>query len=386
MALQQAPDSISLGALLSKTLRDPSLELVYWVEQFECYADADGQRVELPAAASGRVATRIDSGGRRVAALIHDAALTYEPQLLEVVCAAANVALERERLHAELQSRIEELAGSRARVVEAGDEARRRIERDLHDGAQQRLVSLSIQLRMTEARVKSDPDTALKFVAAAREEVSKSLEELRELARGIHPAVLQYGLDTALDSLAERSPVPVHVSVDVPERLPDAVELAAYFVACEALANVAKYAQASRVAIRVGRSEDLAVIEIADDGIGGADDALGSGLRGLADRVEALGGRLRIVSPPGGGTTLTAEMPCNLPGRGRSAHGRGPLDRFALCTSRCHGCGWRPSSPTRWSRISRARGAGRRRRRLRRPPGLALGSRPGGGADGVALA
>jgi signal transduction histidine kinase len=207
---------------------------------------------------------------------------------------------------------VEELASSRARLVEAGDAARRRIERDLHDGAQQRLVALAIALRMTEDRIKDDPETAASLVAAARQEVSESLEELRELARGIHPAVLEHGLDMALDSLATRSRTPVRVSFELDERLPRPIELAAYFVACEGLANVGKYAQASHATVRVIRRGDVAVVEIGDDGVGGADTANGSGLRGLADRVEALGGSLRVTSPAGGGTVLSAELPLAL--------------------------------------------------------------------------
>jgi signal transduction histidine kinase len=165
---------------------------------------------------------------------------------------------------------------------------------------------------MTEDHIRDDPDTAVGLVAAARREVAESLEELRELARGIHPAVVEHGLEVALRSLATRSRTPVSLSVDLHDRLPAPVELAAYFVACEGLANVAKYAQASEATIRVFRAGALAVIEVSDDGIGGADGAQGSGLRGLADRVEALGGRLRVTSPVGGGTVLTAEMPCEV--------------------------------------------------------------------------
>jgi signal transduction histidine kinase len=199
--------------------------------------DAGGKPVTLPAEGSGRAATPIDHEGDHVAALVHDAALAYEPDLLEIVCAAANVAFERERLHAELESRVEELAGSRPRLVEAGDAARRHIERDLHDGAQQRLVSLAIALRLTEDRIRDDPEMAVGLLAAAREEVSHSVEELRELARGIHPAVLSHGLDVALASPATRSRTPVALSVDLDERLPETVELAAYFVASEGLAT-----------------------------------------------------------------------------------------------------------------------------------------------------
>jgi PAS domain S-box-containing protein len=198
-----------------------------------------------------------------------------------------------------------QLAASRARIVQAGDAARRRLERNLHDGAQQRLVSLSLTLRMAARRHGDDP-----LLLAAGEELSQALEELRELARGIHPAVLtEYGLQPALRALADRSTLPVELEYAVEGRLPPAVEAAAYYVASEALANVAKHAEASAVAVRVSAGEGRAAIEIADDGRGGADPA-GSGLRGLADRVEALSGRLYVTSVPGEGTTLRAEMPC----------------------------------------------------------------------------
>jgi signal transduction histidine kinase len=310
VALQQAPDAARLRGLLARSLGDPSLVLVYWLPGFECYVDTAGQPVVLPVEGSGRAATVIDRDGEPVAALVHDAALAYEPALLEVVCAATNVTLERERLQAELASRVEELAGSRKRLVEAGDAARRQIERDLHDGAQQRLVSLAIALRMTEDRIHDDPDTAASLVAAARQEVTESLAELRELARGIHPHVLEHGLEIALQSLATRSPTPVSLDIGLEERFPDHVELAAYFVASEGLANVGKYADASSATIRVARTTGGMVIEVVDDGCGGADNTSGSGLRGLADRVEALGGRLVVASPPGEGTVLTAELPC----------------------------------------------------------------------------
>jgi signal transduction histidine kinase len=310
VALRMAPDSAQLGKLLRTALGDPSLVLVVWLPGFECFVDADGTPVAMPVEGSDRAATVIEHDGVPVAALVHDSVLSYEPELLEVVCAAADVALERERLQAELESRVEELAGSRQRLVEAGDAARRQIERDLHDGAQQRLVSLAIALRMTEDRIHDDPDTAASLVAAARKEVTESLAELRELARGIHPHVLEHGLEVALQSLAGRSPTPVTLDVGLDERLPGAVELAAYFVVSEGLANVGKYAQASCAKIRVTRSDAGVLVEVADDGVGGADGANGSGLRGLADRVEALGGSLGVASPAGAGTVLTARLPC----------------------------------------------------------------------------
>jgi len=204
----------------------------------------------------------------------------------------------------------EQLAASRARIVEAGDAERRRLERNLHDGAQQRLVTLALTLRLVEARMPADPDTARRMLADAQQELSDALLELRELARGIHPAVLtDRGLGPAVDALANRSPVPVEVT-DVPEeRLPSPVEAAAYYIVAEAVTNVAKYADASLVTVAVRPDGDQMVVEVADDGVGGADPASGTGLRGIADRVEALHGRLQISSPAGSGTRLTAEIP-----------------------------------------------------------------------------
>jgi signal transduction histidine kinase len=205
-----------------------------------------------------------------------------------------------------------QLAASRARLVTAGDEERRRLERNLHDGAQQRLVSVSVSLRLAQAWLeKSDSTDAAALLAESNEELSLAVEELRELARGIHPAALtERGLGPALASLADRAPVPVDVDGPPSERLPRRVEAAAYYVVSEALANVAKYADASSVSVRVGRENGQAVVEVCDDGVGGADPELGSGLHGLADRVEALDGDFRITSLPGKGTTIRAEIPC----------------------------------------------------------------------------
>jgi signal transduction histidine kinase len=310
VALQRVPDSHRLGEALAKALGDPSLVLAYWLPRFDAYVDAEGSPVALPPEGTGRATTFVDNDGHHVAALVHDSALAHQPDLLEVVSAAANVALERERLQAELSARISELQASRERIVSAGDAERRRLERNLHDGAQQRLVAIALQLSLLKGHIQSDPAAAEQLAKTAGDELALSLAELRELARGIHPAVLEHGLAAALDSLAARACVPTTVLFETTERLPEPVELAAYFVASEALANVAKYAQASTVSMRVWRTDAIASIEIADDGIGGADDAGGSGLRGLADRVEALEGRLRVSSPAGAGTVVTAELPC----------------------------------------------------------------------------
>jgi PAS domain S-box-containing protein len=219
-------------------------------------------------------------------------------------------AAEVNRLNAELHARLEELAASRARIVTAGDVERRRLERNLHDGAQQRLVSLSLTLRLARAKLESDPAAARVALANAGEELALALAELRELARGLHPAVLtDHGLRAAVEMLAGRAPVPVEIAAIPDERLPGPVEAAAYYLIAEALTNVTKYAQASTVRVRVAVSETSVLVEVSDDGVGGADPAAGSGLRGLADRVEALGGRLDVTSPAGAGTTLRAEIP-----------------------------------------------------------------------------
>jgi PAS domain S-box-containing protein len=231
---------------------------------------------------------------------------TFEARIVrdgdEAVLIARDIT-ERKRQEGELRS-------SRVRLVRAGDEARRRLERNLHDGAQQRLVSLSLALRLAHSRLRDSPEEAERLLTGASEELAQALEELRELARGIHPAVLsERGLAAALEALAGRAPVPVDVTVP-PERLPPAVEAAAYYVISEALANVAKYAEASAVEICVTRQNGRAVVEVADDGVGGADPTRGSGLSGLVDRVEALDGILKVESTPGAGTRIRAEIPC----------------------------------------------------------------------------
>jgi len=204
------------------------------------------------------------------------------------------------------------LAASRARLVEAGDTERRRLERNLHDGAQQRLVSLALQLRLIKASVRRDPDSAETLLADADSELDQALAELRELARGIHPAVLtERGLEVAIHVLAERAPVPIELIRIPDDRLQGSVEAAIYYLVAEAITNVAKYARATKATVTVDRADGIATVVVSDDGIGGAEPVPGSGLAGLADRVEALGGRLRIVSPRGGGTQLTAEIPCD---------------------------------------------------------------------------
>jgi signal transduction histidine kinase len=413
-----SPGEVQEG--LRAALRDPSAEVAYWYEEGGLYVDVDGNRFDLPADTRRRVVTRLDYADSPVAAIVHDAALREEPELLDAVASAARIALERdkllvevkaraeryravlqampdlmfriardgtyrgynapdprdlltanvvgrnvrERLPSELAERVleagqaavdrgtpqmieyaldfsdetrnyearfaasgedeflmivreiterkrqqEELEASRARIVAAGDEERRKLERNLHDGAQQRLVSLSLSLRLAQGRIHSDPEDAQRLLEASRYELAQALEELRELARGIHPAVLtDRGLEAALEALAARSPLPVEIKGASCE-LPAQVEAAAYYVVSEALANVTKYAQASAVEVTVERRDGIAVVEVADDGVGGADPQRGSGLRGLSDRLASLSGRLAVESPPGAGTRVRAEIP-----------------------------------------------------------------------------
>jgi signal transduction histidine kinase len=292
-----------LEAGLAKALGDPDLALAYRVPGERAYIDGAGRPVTLPEPGGRRTAAPIEREGRDFGMLVYDASLDDDPELVEAVAATAAVALDS-------QDRLAELRASRKRLVAAGDAERRRLERNLHDGAQQRLVAVALQLRMIQRRLHTDPQLADELLTSAIDELSLSLEELRELARGIHPAVLNHGLEAALNSLASRAAVKTTVAFDDGERLPEKVQLAAYFVACEALANVAKYAHATKASVHVSRRNGVAVVEISDDGVGGADETAGTGLQGLADRVAALDGTLHIVSPPGVGTVVTAELPC----------------------------------------------------------------------------
>jgi len=413
-----SPGEVQEG--LRQALRDPTAEVAYWYEEGGHYVDVDGNHFDLPPDTRQRVVTRLDYADSPVAAIVHDAALREEPELLETITNAARIALERDKLLVEVKARAEryravlqampdllfriardgtyrgfnapdprdlieeavvgrtvherlpgeladrvlaaghaavdrgtlqmieydldfsgetrsyearfapsgedeflmivreitdrrrqqaELEASRARIVAAGDEERRKLERNLHDGAQQRLVSLSLSLRLAQGRIRTDPEGTARLLDASREELAQALEELRELARGIHPAVLtDRGLDAALEALAARTPLPVEIEGPAGE-LPAQVEAAAYYVVSEALANVTKYAQASAVEVRVERSNGMAVVEVADDGVGGADPLRGSGLRGLADRVASLSGKLEVDSPQGAGTRVRAEIP-----------------------------------------------------------------------------
>ncbi|MCW2983411.1 MAG: sensor histidine kinase [Conexibacter sp.] len=311
------PRSAGAGApvreLLAESLGDHSVAIAYWLPDREIFVDEIGRRVDLPHPASGRTWTTVERDGRPVAAIVHDAALDTTSELVQAAASASSLAIDNERLKADLRARLEELRVSRLRIVEATDAARRRIERDLHDGAQQQLVALALELRLLRGRVKDQPELT-PMVDSLSERLASALAELRELARGIHPSILtDQGLAPAIDALATRAPVPVEAAVEVEERLARPVEAAAYFVVAEALTNVVKYAKASYVDVRIRRDRDGdradVLVDVVDDGVGGVDLAAGSGLRGLQDRLAAVDGVLDIDSPPGGGTRLRARIP-----------------------------------------------------------------------------
>jgi signal transduction histidine kinase len=300
-------DAGTLRAELSRALGDPSLEIGYWSVEADAFLDASGNPMVLPAADSARGVTVVRRGGQPVAALLHDRAVLHDPGLLEAVSAVTQLAATNVRLRTELRSQVDALSASRRRVLVAGDEQRKRLERRLHQGAEGRLENLAGILRRT---VSSSPDQATtERLEAAAEQLHGSLVDMRRLARGLHPRALEEGgLAAALSILAEGLAIPVQLEL-APCRMTGDVEAAAYFVCSEALANVAKYAGASRARVSVSCTETKVIVAVDDDGVGGADPEVGTGLRGLADRVETLGGTFTVRSVPGAGTLLTAEIP-----------------------------------------------------------------------------
>jgi signal transduction histidine kinase len=297
----------TLRGELSRALGDPSLEIGYCLPDRAVFVDAKGRTLTPPEPGSGRSMTVLEREGEPVAALVHDPAVLEDPGLLEAVTSAAQLAAANARLQAEVQTQLEELEASRRRILAARDEERRRLERRLHDGAEARLGELAGTLRRGQ-RSTTDQRTR-EQIAHAEDQLVRTLEELRRLAHGLHPRVLaEHGLADALAALAKDLPVPVDLNV-ASTQLPEQVAVAAYFVCAEALANVAKHAAAARVAVAVTVGEDRVRVEVADDGVGGADPRRGSGLRGLADRVETLGGTLRVDSVPDHGTRLAADIP-----------------------------------------------------------------------------
>ena len=309
LELERTPP-ISVRDALARALRDPGLELVLWLPERKSFVDGDGRQVE-PLADSERAVTVLGSPEAPLAALIHDPALLERRALLDAAGAAARLALENERLQAELRVQLVEVRASRARLMEAGDQERRRLERDLHDGAQQRLLGLGLALQLARTQLGPEAHGAADLLAEADNELRAALDELRELARGIHPAVLtEQGLGPALQTLAERSTVPVRIGALPSERLATTIEAAVYFLVSEGLTNVAKHACATAVDVSVACDNGTVTVDLEDNGVGGADASQGSGLRGLADRVQAVGGHVSVRSARGSGTQIHAEIPC----------------------------------------------------------------------------
>jgi signal transduction histidine kinase len=297
--------------LIAATLTDPTVELAFWRSDGGGWIDADGRPTSLPSAPSDRRATLIFDDGEPVAAVVHDAALSEQRSFVEAVGAYAFVWDDNRRLAARVESSLREVRASRARILAAADEERRRIERDLHDGGQQRLVALRIRLELAEEMMKQDPAVARNMLHVLGGEVDAALDELRSLAAGVYPSLLAArGLPDALRTAALQSPVPASVEVDGSDRYPSEVETAAYFCCIEALQNVAKHApEASSVVIALNRNGDLR-FEVRDDGPGFAVEAAsGDGLVNMRDRVAAVGGDLEIQSTPGTGTLVAGTIP-----------------------------------------------------------------------------
>ena len=303
---RRAPEEI--GAVLAEALGDPRAEVLFWLPETEAYAGPTGE-IAGTLAVDSRARTEIDRGDTRLAVLLHDPALLDSQDLLYGVLAAATLSIEMACVRVELRLQLAEVEASRTRIVEAGYEERRRLERDLHDGAQQRLVSLGVQVRRMQRTLPTGASILSPALDQVVNEISAAIADLRQIAAGVRPARLDDGLSAALLDLAGSAPIPV--DVDVPgERVAASVETAAYFVACEALTNAVKYAFASRIGMRAVRENGSLLVTVTDDGVGGAVLRRGSGLAGLQDRVAAHGGSLEIISKRGEGTRIEVSIPC----------------------------------------------------------------------------
>jgi signal transduction histidine kinase len=301
-----APEGVE--EVLREVLSDPDLEVHFWLPESEIYVDARGQPVP-DAPGDARLRTPVERAGSPLGMVVHESVDDESPELLSEVVEAAGLAIEIARLRVELRRQLDEVEASRARIVSAGYEERRRIERDLHDGAQQRLVSIGLELRHVQHELGPVANGAGQALDVVVDELGRAIGDLRELARGVRPTQLDQGLLPALRELAVRAPVPVEVSA-TPDRLPDDVEAAAYFIASEGLTNAIKHARASKVRLEAQRGDGTLVVQVSDDGVGGARGSQGSGLPGLEDRVAAHAGTLELDSEPGRGTTLRAVLPC----------------------------------------------------------------------------
>ena len=303
---RRAPEEI--GGVLAQALGDPRADLRFWLPGTEAFADASGEVSDLPD--DDRARTDIDRDGVPTAVLLHDPSLLDRRDLLDGVLAAAALSIEMARLRVEVRLQLAEVEASRVRIVEAGYEERRRLERDLHDGAQQRLVSLGVQVRRLQRTLPRGAAVLSPALDRVVDEIGAAIGDLRQIAAGVRPARLDDGLSAALADLARTAPIPVDVDVPL-ERVHASVEAAAYFVACEALTNAVRYASASHVSMRAVRENGTLLVSVTDDGIGGAVVRRGSGLAGLQDRVAAHGGTLEVVSPRGRGTRIEVAIPCD---------------------------------------------------------------------------
>ncbi len=296
----------ALRDLLAEVLNDPGLQLGLWLRDRDLYAAPDNMPLDVEPAPSGQAVLPVNAAGAPVAVLLFDDSVARDQRLLTAVTERAGLLLENARLQAEVLTQLAEVQASRTRIVEAADAERRRVERDLHDGAQQRLVAVALRTKMA---ARQQPESVATVLTALSVEIQAAITELRELARGIHPAAVDRGLLPALEGLASRSPIGVHL--DLPEPGLDIEKrLTAYYVAAEAITNAVKYAEADRIDVDGQLRDDEFTILIHDNGRGGAHATAGSGLAGLADRVAAVGGRLSVLSPPGAGTLIKASLPC----------------------------------------------------------------------------
>jgi len=295
---------------LREILDDPTVEIFWWDWQRECHVDVHGG--EAPTEIPGKVVTLVGYETRKVGAIAHDAKLLERPEFLDAFVPTMRIAMERDRLHRDLVTKIAELKSSRTRLVKIADDERRRLERNLHDGAQQRLTIVLLALRRLEQRVADDIELE-PIVSAAREELQDAIADLRDLARGLHPPRLaQYGLAAAVRAASLRASIPVELDFELDEEVPHEIAVNAYYVCAEAVTNTVKHAQANKVWISIVHSDDSLTVDVRDNGIGGAridGDTDSTGLAGLVDRVEALDGTVEVVSPVGEGTRLVARFP-----------------------------------------------------------------------------
>lgn len=300
----------SLNVALGRALGDPSVQLAYWIPDREVFVDGEGSSVEVPGEGSGRGHVEIELDGRRVAAVIFDSVLIADAELVRAAARVVAIALDQDRLTAELRASREALRLSRARLVEAGDRERRRIAQDLHDGLQMKFVLLGLEAQRLACLPETSPVVAESAIGL-RCRIDQAAAELRRVVHEVMPApLIERGLGAATRDLADRMPVPTRLDIRLERAIPEPVSSAAYFVVAEALTNAVKHARAQSFAVRLAQDGDALSIEVRDDGVGGAGRGKGLGLRSLADRVEALGGRLRVDSPEGAGTLIVAELPC----------------------------------------------------------------------------